>query len=223
MDIGGDDWWLPGKVKSQIDFIESHLDVGLCYGKSKVYSQKKQRFTNTIIGTNNCDFVSLLDHNCVPASTMCSRNVLVKQYLVDIDPLNRTWKMEDYPILLWFSKESKIAFLDEVQACYRYISDSISHFVNIDKLISFRDSENDIRNFFVEKYHLGVKYISDSQNEKCKFLAHKKGISHKMWIEEYKKIPELKKSDKFFYIVCKNAFLFHFYRIYLLIMKKMID
>ena len=41
MECAGDDYWLPGKVKSQIEFMENNLDVGMCYGKVKFWNENK--------------------------------------------------------------------------------------------------------------------------------------------------------------------------------------
>ena len=44
MECAGDDWWLPGKVSFQIDYMEKHPDVGMCYGRAKRFIESKRKY-----------------------------------------------------------------------------------------------------------------------------------------------------------------------------------
>ena len=41
MDCAGDDYWLPGKIKTQIEFMEKNEAAGVCCGKAKVFKGEK--------------------------------------------------------------------------------------------------------------------------------------------------------------------------------------
>ena len=134
MDCAGDDFWFPGKVKKQIQLMESKPEIGLCYGKAYT-CDRNEKSLGKIIGRKSTSFEELLKSNGVPELTICARLDLIKTYLNKIHPQFMHWKMEDYPLLLWMSKESKIYFMDEILGCYRILEESVSHSTNLDKSI----------------------------------------------------------------------------------------
>jgi glycosyltransferase involved in cell wall biosynthesis len=168
MDCSGDDYWLPGKIVAQIPFMEAHPDIGLCYGLAKQYDQDRNRFITELTGEASCAFEYLLNEsiNPIPPLTICFRGEKLFQYIKEMKPETKeNWLMEDLPELLWFAKNSKIHFFNQIFAVYRIISGSISHTKDIEKKIAFIDSEIDIRSFFSQKY--GVHFrIEDFENKK---------------------------------------------------------
>ena len=167
MECAGDDWWLQGKIKTQIEFMESHNDVGMCYGKAMCYNSKNECM-NIFKGVMCDNFYEVLEQNPVPAVTVCFKNNLMHQYICDVMPITRDWKMEDYPIWLWFYKNSKVSYLSTPLACYKYSNESVSNTKNIEKQISFLKSTYDIRNFYAAKYGGQIKKFED--DETAKFL-----------------------------------------------------
>ena len=165
MECAGDDWWLQGKVKTQIEFMESHNDVGMCYGKAQCYNFNNQ-FMGVCKGIECGSFDEVLEQNPIPAVTVCFRNELMHQYICDVMPITRDWKMEDYPIWLWFYKNSKVSYLSTPLACYKYSNESVSNTKNIEKQISFLKSTYDIRNFYAAKYGGQIKKFEDDETAK---------------------------------------------------------
>lgn len=158
MECAGDDYWLPGKVKSQIEFMESNLDVGMCYSKARVWNENKQKFEKNISGSAIKSFEFLLTNgNSIPALTVCLRSNIVKNYICEIKPQEKNWLMEDYPMWLYFSHESKIKFFDKETAVYRVLEDSASHSTDINKMIKFEESVYDIRQFYNQKFGLNLE------------------------------------------------------------------
>ena len=43
MECAGDDYWLPGKVQYQIDYMEKHPDIGMCYSKAKIFDEQNSK------------------------------------------------------------------------------------------------------------------------------------------------------------------------------------
>lgn len=153
MDCAGDDYWLPGKVKTQINYMEKHPDVGMCYGQAKNWNENKKQFEAFNIGEKCEKFQDIFLGNSIPALTVCLRGNLIRKYLDDVKPQNRNWRMEDLPEWLWFAKESKIKYLPQTFGVYRVQSESESHFVDEEKKQLFEKSCNDIRLYYVEKYN----------------------------------------------------------------------
>src|SRR5574344_315131 len=121
MECAGDDWWLPGKVQTQIEYMEKNPEVGMCYGKIKIKGKG-----NKILNSKE-NFKDLLcEGNSVPAVTVCYKNSLYKQYINEIQPENQGWLIEDYPIWLYMSKNSQVRFINQQFACYRKLDNSAS-------------------------------------------------------------------------------------------------
>lgn len=151
MQCAGDDWWLPEKLSIQVDFMETHPDIGMCYGKAQTYIDGKKKYGKKF-GEKRESFESLLGGNTIPAVTACFRRDLLEKYLEDINPLGKNWLMEDYPLWLWFSHESKVYFINKVLAIYQVLDESASHNSDIIKILRFRQGEADIKKFYYKKY-----------------------------------------------------------------------
>lgn len=220
IDIAGDDWFLPGRIETQIEFMEKHPECGMSYGKAKVFNAKKNKFTGRFLGDPICDFDSLLEKNHVPSVAWCLRRDLLTEYITEIRPLEKDWMMEDYPIILWFALNSKIMFIDSFLTAYRYLEDSASHFgLNIERLRLFKESENTVRNYFIKSFTNKKAVESYTQKEICYLLLKKLRISYRLWMKEYHKIPSYQ-IDKILKLA-SNPFCFVSFRLVWLMQGKM--
>lgn len=153
MECAGDDYWLPGKVQYQIDYMEKHTEVGMCYGYAKKWLESKNSYAPINFGdSSKTTFENLINGNDIPAPTVCFKNELIKRYVEQINPVEKNWKMEDFPEWLWFSKESKISFIEKELAVYRIIEESASHSINLGKKIAFIENTYEIIDFFRTRY-----------------------------------------------------------------------
>lgn len=156
MECAGDDWWLPGKIVKQIEYLNCHEDIGLCYGKAKCYDENGISL-NYSIGAKIKSFDDLILENKIPAVSVCFQRVLFENYRNQINPQDKNWLMEDYPMWLWFSKESKIQFLDEDFAAYRLLSGSITHSKDLEKNVNFEYNCYEIKKFYSDYYNTKIK------------------------------------------------------------------
>ena len=162
MECAGDDYWLPGKVKTQIEYMENHPDVGMCYGKAKFWSENKQKYEKKLFGSDIECFEKLLTTgNKVPALTVCLRKKLVERYVNEIQPQEKNWLMEDYPMWLWFSHECKVKFFNEVTAVYRALENSASHSVDVEKQFRFEKNTEEIKEFYSKIYSIRYEAFAD--------------------------------------------------------------
>ena len=157
----GDDYWTdPLKLQKQVDFLESDPDYGMCYTKSvKLYKNKNRG----IWGDEDSSFAGLLDFKIVPTVSRLDRRSVYEQYLAEIKPYDREWKMGDFPVVLYYSIKSKIHLINDVTCVYRLTDNSASHSKDVKKLFNFYDNADIVRLFFINKY------ISDT-NERTKLL-----------------------------------------------------
>ena len=148
----GDDYWIdPYKLQKQVDFLDANHTYGLCYTRTKRFYQETNRF-GKIWGGPHQDFEHILQANPIPTLTVVAKTDLVLQYVREIEPQRRSWKMVDYPMWLWFAYNSQIKFIDIVSSVYRILPKSASHSDNIEDLIAFSHSVVDIQGFFYTKY-----------------------------------------------------------------------
>ena len=196
MDCAGDDYWLPGKVKQQIEYMESNPSVFMCYGKAQLFNETSNSLMDRFFGNGQCSFEQLLYENPVPSLTTCMRRDKLKQYLEEVDPQSHNWKMEDYPMWLWMSKNGTIHFIDSVFGVYRLASGSVSHNQDVEKLLSFQESSYEIKKYFADgnadysdvvesSYHRAQAYCYAIANNKKEFQKHAIQSKDKLYIAMY--------------------------------------
>lgn len=166
----GDDYWIdPYKLQKQVDILEKNNSIALVYSKVNVYDELKKQFIYEFgIKTN---FYQLLEiGNSIPTLSVCIRRNIYDDYLRDIRPELKSWKMGDYPIWLYASKNNKIEFLDEILGVYRILPNSASHSLEIKKNLLFIESYRDIRLYIYDYFeihsssilkHINIQFISD--------------------------------------------------------------
>lgn len=153
----GDDYWTdPLKLQKQVDFLDNHPDYGMCYAKCAYYNEETQSFDDNVFGGPCESFEDLMQsYNTIPTLTVLYRRVLEKTYLDFLRKSGNKWRMGDYPRWLFFAKESKIKFMDEVFGVYRVLPNSASHSTSVEKKLEFDDSMFDIKVFFDQYYQCG--------------------------------------------------------------------
>ena len=101
----GDDYWIdPNKLQKQVDFLENNPEYGMCYTKAKLYHQSQKRFFMSFIRGREINSLEELfyTNNPVPTLTVCLRKELLDNYLEEIKPETRKWKViGDIPRTIW--------------------------------------------------------------------------------------------------------------------------
>lgn len=154
MVCAGDDYWLPGKIKTQIDFLENNPSIGMCYGKTFLYNDKYNRFSKGTFGSKTTFLNQLLNGNFIPAPSTALRMKLLDSYIKEINPVNQKWIMEDSPMWFWFLKNTQVHFFNISFCVYRIINKSISHPNQYTKQLEYEKNCLIIRLFYIEYYKL---------------------------------------------------------------------
>lgn len=166
----GDDYWIePKKLQKQVDFLETHPNVGLVHAKAKVFNQTCHSFRG-YCGEPNGDFNQILLRNPIATLTVCFRSVLSQQYTKEQSAWNTSeWKMGDYPMWLYIASKHDLYFIDEAMAVYRANEGSASRPIDIDKKLKFLESTKSIRLFFCERYGTSTSktLIEQDYEESC--------------------------------------------------------
>lgn len=146
----GDDYWTDArKLENQVNFLEGHPDYALCYTKTL------RNNNNKVFGTwgdNDCSFEGLLNGCIIPTLTRMERTSAYFDFLHIVKPHEHKWLMGDYANILFYSLKYKIGHLDGYSGVYRILSESTSHSADINKLIKFYDSADDVRYFFINRF-----------------------------------------------------------------------
>jgi glycosyltransferase involved in cell wall biosynthesis len=151
---GGDDVWLPNKLAKQMQSLAENPEYGVVY--SKAYKCNEMGEVTNPDETEGFAFGSfelLLKRNSIPASTAIIKAHLIDMYVKEINPLNKPWVMEDYPLWLWCSQNTKIKFLEFVTVKYRVLTESASHSKSYVKNKIFSVSRLEVILFFCKKYN----------------------------------------------------------------------
>ena len=175
MECAGDDYWLPGKVETQIQFMENNKSFNVCYGIAKLYDSKSGKIVSEV-GKNYQNFKDIITiGNECPALTLCMRRDFFSKYIEEIKPQNHDWMMEDYPFLIYSAFNTNMYFINQPLAVYRVVENSISHQTNIEKQLKYEKSVYDVKSFFAEKYGITISYF-DINIQRKKLLQEKSKI-----------------------------------------------
>lgn len=156
----GDDYWIdPLKLQRQVDYLESHIDCGMCFAKCKTWWVHKDRF-GEVYGKPYEELKDVLRICYVPALTAICRTELVHSYYDDpqMKEIRKSCPVTaDYPLWLYIGMHAKIHFHDNIVAVFRVFENSGSHFADPDKAIRFDQTVWLMADRFIplyeEKYH----------------------------------------------------------------------
>ena len=151
----GDDYWIDSqKLQKQVDYLDCHPEVGLVHARAKIFNQERRAF-HGFCGEQNGGFEEMLLYNPVVTLTTCYRMSLYLTYEKEYSSWNVSgWKMGDYPMWLWMSKQAGVHFMGDVVAVYREHNNSETHSGGLENKLAFIDSTVDIRLFFCNLYKL---------------------------------------------------------------------
>lgn len=189
----GDDYWTdPNKLQLQVDFLESHPTVGLVHTAARVYDQRTGEFLKKPLGQPITSFAEELMINRVATLTTCFRKDLFMRYM-DFYSRNcpKDWKMGDYPIWLFMTKNTDSYFLSQPTGVYRLLKESASHSTDAQKQVDFELSSFSVQVFFAKIYHQEhlLKTLATNAVRKVHYISLKNDteVNYDFWgiVHEY--------------------------------------
>jgi hypothetical protein len=151
----GDDYWTdPFKLQKQVDFLEANPEYGLCYTNARMFFQKTNAYSETVLGSSYKSFENLFLWIGIPTLTTVFRKSLLDGYCSDVLPHSTNWKMGDYPLWLYIATRSKLKLLESITATYRCLEESASRSKRRDYNLDFIFSAFEVKNFFADKFNM---------------------------------------------------------------------
>ena len=190
----GDDYWtVPFKLQKQVDFLELHEDVSMCFHDAEIIDVKRN-----VLGNHrryNKDQYASIKNLILGGGGFCPTASLMfrTQYITsDYPDFCLKCHIGDYALQLYLSTKGKVFYFDNVMSIYRYgVSDSWSHSfqktefsLKAGKWISEFDMLDGIDALF------GFKYSSVITKKKGRFFIKAILLPNKNMKSEIKKVFE---------------------------------
>ena len=144
------------KLQKQVELLEQHPDIGMCYTRSERIDEEGHV---TIYPEGECPttFEAMLRRNPAENCTVVARRNLVERYYEEVCPEEHPeWLTDDLPMWLWFAANSRYTAIDCPMAMHRVLRESVSHSPEYRKKIAFVDSLADISLWYDERYNGGA-------------------------------------------------------------------
>lgn len=153
--IAGDDYWCNDeKLQIQVSFLESHLNVGLCYTNTISCDDEGIENTAPMIDSNYMpkSFEEQLFKTCYMApNTWMMRSSVDKS----ISEQQAWFTDESLAVALDYLHESKMAFLDCVTSVYRVHEGSLAAQKDIRKKWEYSKGLFKMQMYYAQKYNVG--------------------------------------------------------------------
>lgn len=169
MGCAGDDYWLPGKVDIQLDYMERHPECSMLYTQANVFDTTSQQFVDPFLGNPDNALEKLLLTNHVPAVTIAYRRTLKDSFMSETDRIREKWEMEDYPLVLFAAGNNALHILPKITAVYNISTTSITGGQDKERRFRFENNTYLIRKYFADYFNVSKKIRAEIN---CRHWIH---------------------------------------------------
>lgn len=157
----GDDWWSnPDKLELQVSFLENNDNYGVIYTDLSVINVDTGELLEDFNSSNQKNMPSgeiykeLLFENKISACTALFNKQLFLENIDLLEFKSLGFIMEDYPMWLELSKQTKFKYLPISTSTYSIGDGSLSNNNQFEKIEEFELNCNLIRKHYISKYPL---------------------------------------------------------------------
>lgn len=100
----GDDYWDENKVEKQLNIMKNDNSIKMLHSGYYIVDKDNVLLRKVTRLNQDHSFNSLFSRNFISALSVCIRKEVIVSYFDDINPIQRGWLMEDYPLWLYTIK-----------------------------------------------------------------------------------------------------------------------
>jgi glycosyltransferase involved in cell wall biosynthesis len=154
--LESDDYYLPRKIEWNVEYLESHPDVGLVHSSAETVrgagvSPGVNSYRGDRIPTGEVLLDLLVQCNFLFTCTACMRTELVRGQISLAQYAALGYRMGDYPMWLDLARRTNFGYIAAPLARYRVLEESYSHSRSRTKVFLFKKSFHQIRLDYIEK------------------------------------------------------------------------
>lgn len=188
--LDGDDLWTDmDLLQMHYDFLESHPDHAVVYGRVKqLLPGGEIKEFHSSYRWELPTLESLLIRNNIPINATMFRLDAYREYLEEIKPFEKGWMIQDWAIWLYMVAKYKVEFIDRPVTLYRITPVSITRQKSLHERLKYINNLRQIPLFF-------CKYSKESGIRK-EINKHFNKMIRTEIIDEIKKLRPLLTSPK---------------------------
>lgn len=156
----GDDYWHHSdKMQEQVNFLKKNRDYAMVHTDyNRLYENeridKNYLAENIELPEDHDYFLSLLNFNFICSSSVCISKHHFDKYISYKRYLHENFHVQDLPMWLDLSENSKIGYIGKSMVTYRELSNSFSNNQDYMKAMKYQRGSLAIRNYFIDEYNV---------------------------------------------------------------------
>jgi glycosyltransferase involved in cell wall biosynthesis len=149
----GDDYWTdPIKLQKQVEYLDCHPEIGLCYTDYNHLDQSSKVLTSSMFEGHDKYRTTLYEQFLLKPGYLAPMTWLFRSELSDLLKNSTVFSDGSYAFMLEFMQNSQVSYLPIVTATYRSHAGSVSSPTNVKASWSFFKGVFDTQLYYSQKY-----------------------------------------------------------------------